>query len=111
MDRSDIINLISVKRTQDTYGVWREELKYKQVFCSVQSITQTEFFEAGRNGLNPSYKFTLFFADYEDEPMVEYKGQTYSVYRTYLRKSDTLELYVERKGGTNGKEDNPGQTG
>ena len=111
MDRSDIIKLISVKRTQDEYGVWREELKYKQVFCSVQSITQTEFFEAGRNGLNPAFKFTIFFDDYENEPMVEYKGLTYSVYRTYLRKTDTLELYVERKGGSNGKEDNPGQTG
>ena len=43
----------------------------------------------------------MFFADYNEEPIVQYKGNQYSVYRTYLRRDDKLELYVERKGGTN----------
>jgi hypothetical protein len=69
----------------------------------VGSITQSEFYEGGRNGLNPEYRFTVFFADYEDETIIEYKGKRYSVYRTYLPRNDRLELYVERKGGTNGQ--------
>lgn len=101
MDRSDVINLCEVNKTQDDYGQWIETVTKKQVYCQVDSITQSEFFEGGRNGLNPSYKFVLFFADYNDEPIVEYKDKTYSVYRTYLRRDDMLELYVERKGGTN----------
>ena len=44
----------------------------------------------------------MFFGDYSGESVVEYNGGTYSVYRTYLRKTDIIELYVERKGGTNG---------
>ena len=103
MDRSNVIKLISATRQQDDYGVWQETLTERQVFCDVQSVTQSEFFEGGRNGLNPEYKFTMFFGDYDGETLVEYNGQTYAVYRTYQRRNDTLELYVERKGGANGK--------
>ena len=102
MDRSDVIKLITVTRTQDEYGVWRSTETEKEIFCQVSSVTQSEFFEGGRNGLNPEFRFTVFFGDYSDEPIVIYKGNRYSVYRTYLGRNDRLELYVERKGGTNG---------
>lgn len=48
---------------------------------------------------------TMFVGDYNGEKLVEYNGETYAVYRTYLAKNDTIELYVERKGGTNGTAD------
>lgn len=113
MDRSDVIKLIGMTHTQDKTGVWRSTPTSKQVMCQVDSVSQTEFFEAGRNGLNPEFRFTLFFGDYNNEPIVEYHGQTYSVYRTYYRRTDKIELYVERKGGTNGieVEDNSGGSG
>lgn len=101
MDRSDVINLISETRTQDEYGRWIATKTSKQVMCQVDSITRAEFFEGGRNGLNPEFKFTMFFGDYSGESIVEYQGKTYAVYRTYLRRTDIIELYVERKGGTN----------
>ncbi len=103
MDRSDVIKLISVTRTQDKYGQFVDTETSRQVYCQVGSITQSEFYEGGRNGLNPEYRFTVFFADYEDETIIEYKGKRYAVYRTYLARNDKLELYVERKGGTNGQ--------
>ena len=101
MDRSAVINLIGVERVQDALGIWRSVPYSKEVFAQVDSITQREFFEAGRNGLNPEFRFTIFFGDYHDEPIVEYDGKQYSVYRTYYGRNDKLELYVERKGGTN----------
>ena len=101
MDRSDVINLISESRTQDDYGRWIATKTSKQVMCQVDSITRAEFFEGDRNGLNPEFKFTMFFGDYSGESIVEYQGKTYAVYRTYLRRTDIIELYVERKGGTN----------
>ena len=101
MDRSDVINLIGYTQTQDDYGQWIETPTSKQVFCQVESVGQREFFEAGRNGLNPQFKFTLFGGDYNNEPVVKYKGNQYAVYRTYLTKTDKMELYVERKGGIN----------
>ena len=101
MDRSAVISLISIVRTQDQYGVWRPTTSSRDVFCQVDSVTQREFFEAGRNGLNPEYKFTMFAGDYNNETIIEYNGEQYAVYRTYLTRTDKLELYVERKGGTN----------
>jgi hypothetical protein len=102
MDRSDIINLITVTTARDEYGVMRKTETSRQVFCRVDSVTASEFFEGGRNGLNPEYRMTMFRHDYEGEPILEYNGQRYSIYRTYIGKNDSIELYVERKGGTNG---------
>ena len=106
MDRSDVIKLISETRTQDAYGRWIPTRTERQVMCQVDSVTRAEFFEAGRNGLNPEFRFTMFYGDYSGESVIEYRGNTYSVYRTYLRRTDTIELYVERKGGTNGIQSN-----
>lgn len=105
MDRSNVIKLISSTKTQDNNGVWRETLIERQVFCNVSSVTASEFFEGGRNGLNPEYRMTMFNGDYQGETMLKFNGRTYAIYRTYLDRNDNLELYVERKGGTNGKGD------
>lgn len=105
MDRSNVIKLISSTKTQDNNGVWRETLTERQVFCNVSSVTASEFFEGGRNGLNPEYRMTMFNGDYQGETMLKFNGSTYAIYRTYLDRNDNLELYVERKGGTNGKGD------
>lgn len=111
MDRSDVIKLISFTKTQDKNGVWRSTPTAREVMCQVDSVTRNEFFDAGRNGLNPEFRFTLFFGDYDNESVVEYKGETYAVYRTFLTRTDKIELYVERKGGTNGIKDNSGSSG
>lgn len=103
MDRSEVITLLSTQKTQNQYGVWVETLQSKNVFCQVDSVTRQEFFEGGRNGLNPEYRFTMFFGDYNGERELIYKSNTYSVYRTFHGRTDTIELYVERKGGSNGK--------
>ena len=102
MDRSSAITLIQETNTQDDYGVWRTSEKECDVFCQVDSVTRAEFFEAGRNGLNPEYKFTMFFGDYNGERTVKYNGKRYTVYRTYHARTDVIDLYVQREGGSNG---------
>lgn len=104
MDRSEILTLIKEGREQDAYGVWQPVEHRRDVFCSAESVTRAEFFEGGRNGLNPEFKFVCFFGDYEGERTVEYKGKRYGVYRTFFGKTDEIELYAERKGGTNGED-------
>lgn len=97
------MNLISETYTQDVNGVWRDTNESKEVFCQVHSVTRSEFFNAGRNGLNPEFRFTMFAGDYDGQRTIEYNGNTYAVYRTYIVPgTDYIELYVERKGGTNG---------
>lgn len=104
MDRSNVISLVSTSQTQDDFGVWRQTETKRDVFCQVDSVTRAEFFEAGRSGLNPEYRFTLFDGDYNGESIVIFNNKAYSVYRTYHARTDEIELYVERQGGTNGKE-------
>lgn len=101
MDRSDVITLVGSSYTKNEYGVPIATPTSREVFCQVNSITRQEFFEAGRNGLNPSLMFSVFADDYNDEDTLIYNGKPYGVYRTYLAKNDRLELYAERKGGTN----------
>ena len=103
MDRSEVITLLATTKAQNEYGVWVETPTRRDVFCQVDSVTRAEFFEGGRNGLNPQFRFTVFFGDYNGEREVVYKDNSYSVYRTYQARTDELELYVERKGGSNGK--------
>lgn len=103
MDRTEVITLLSSTQTQNQYGVWTETETARDVFCQVDSVTAREFFEGGRNGLNPEFRMTMFFGDYQGERELLYKGKPYAVYRTYQGRNDTIELYVERKGGTNGK--------
>ncbi len=102
MDRSAIITLIKTTYEKDRNGVQRPQESARQVYCQVKSVTSSEFFEGGRNGLNPEYRFTVFFADYEGERICEYQGKRYAIYRTYQEKNDNLELYAERQGGVNG---------
>ncbi len=116
----DVVKLIPTTQQKDSTGVLRTtEGTPREVFCHVRSVSRSEFYKAGRNGLNPAMIFVVFAGDYNEEELVEYRGKRYAIYRTYqvpdsgsgLQKSgmrsqydygpDYLELYAERKGGSN----------
>lgn len=101
--KDDVITLYQEVRTQDAYGRWMDGTPVpREVYARVLSVSRTEFFDAGRNGLKPELRFDVFHGDYQGEVIVEYNGLTYSIYRTY-DSGDYMELYAERKGGTDGK--------
>lgn len=103
MTRDIELTLIIPVMAADAYGIPQESTPTKRtVMARVESVTRSEFFDAGRNGLNPEYKFTMFLYDYQGEKIVEYDGKQYAVYRTYMGRSDTIELYVQQRGETNG---------
>lgn len=95
---TDVITLITQTITTDKYGNEEATETERTVYCEVDSISQTEFYAAANTELNPEYRFTIFFGDYEGESLVKFNGARYSVYRTY-RTGDDLELYAERKIG------------
>lgn len=99
MDRSDVINLIAESFATDELMQQIPTETSRQVYCDVRSIMRSEWYEAGRDGLQPSFVFILFGPDYNGEKIVEYNGQRYGVYRTFRSKNDDIELYVEAKGG------------
>ena len=110
MDRSDVITLLTTTYTTDDYGVNTATTTGKDVYCQVDSISMTEFYEAGRNGLNPEDRFRMFAYDYSGETLIEYNGNVYAVYRTYLRRDDTIELYVQREGGARAHQQQPDES-
>ena len=100
MDRSDVIKLIKEVPYQSPSYIWTSTKASSEVFCDVRSITQTEWFEAGRNGIeHPAFIFIINRNEYDGEKIVEYNGQQYGVYRTYMAKNEDLELHCEAKGG------------
>ena len=99
MDRSNVVTLIKETYASDVIGQMIATEVSRDVFCNVQSVSQSEWFQAGQNGLKPEYKVTMFSPDYEGEKIVELNGTRYGVYRTYLRQDENLELYLEKKVG------------
>lgn len=98
MNRKDVAYLVVKTWTQDAYGVNHETATERKIFVQVQSVTGSEWFEGGRNGLNPELRFTTNQWDYDGEEELKYNGNYYRIYRTYLN-NDRIELYCERRKG------------
>lgn len=100
MDRSNVITLVARTFAPDGMGVQVPTETTRQVYASVQSVSLEEWTQGGRLGLNPEYRFTMFEPDYNGESIVEYKGTRFSIYRTYHARNDSIELYAERRSGS-----------
>lgn len=99
MNLAEKISLISTEYTQDDLGEWTETQIKTEVFAMVNSVTMSEFYQAGLQGFKPDYRFSVWMTEYNDQELVEYKGKVYSVYRTYRRDDGRIELYVNEKKG------------
>lgn len=97
--KSDVANLVHYEYTQNQYGIQERSTSLRRVFVDVTSVGSSEWFEGSRNGLNPQFRFTVFAPDYEGEKVIQYQGTNYSIYRTYLKDIDHIELYAELKKG------------
>lgn len=97
--RSNAAYLVAEEFTQNEYGVLERTFTKTKVFVEVNSVTGQEWFEGGRNGLNPQFRFSMFSHDYHNEKIIEFKDVQYTIYRTYQRKSDVIELYAEKRKG------------
>lgn len=100
MDRSDVAYLVTKEYEADEYGVMQEDTDTELIYVQVDSVTASEWFEGGRNGLNPELRFTAFRYDYAGQEEILYNGNYYRIYRTYLGRDDTIELYAERRKGS-----------
>lgn len=98
----EAVSLVSVTWTEDSYGVQQKTETTTDVYGYVDSVTASEVFEGGRNGLNPELRFTMTDLDYDDQTVLVRDSVRYAIYRTYRPNNGTIELYCERKGGTNG---------
>lgn len=94
--------LITETWIPDENGIDHPTETTRDVYGYVDSVTASEIFEGGRNGLNPELRFTMTELDYNGETILVHGDERYSVYRSYRPNNGKIELYAERKGGTNG---------
>lgn len=109
MDRSSIIYLIAEEYTEGPLGQKIPAEVPRPVYCDIDSINGSEWFQANQQGMNPAHRLRMFRYDYEDEKIVNIGGtledgrltggKRYGVYRTYEGRNDEIELYLEYKAG------------
>ncbi len=96
MMRADVIDLIT--ENASAHGVHATVTETaRTVYCTVQSVSRSEFYNALNAGVQPEWVFHLALAeDYEGERIVRYKGQKLRVVRTYMTADDGIEITCER---------------
>lgn len=88
--------LILVKRHFDDDGCTLLDETRREVFITLGSIGQSEFYQAQATDLRPELKFLLEdYLDYNGEYLCIYESVWYRVIRTY-RKGQELEVIVQR---------------
>lgn len=96
---SDVAYLASDEYIQNEYGIHEVRTSLRKIFVDVSSVGSSEWFEGSRSGLNPTFRFTVFAPDYKGEKVIEYHDTRYTIYRTFLKDTDHIELYTELKKG------------
>lgn len=96
-----VITLVKKSYGRNAAGglIWEET--ERDVFCSIRSVSRTEFYEASQNGIPPTYVFTTNPINYEGEDTLIYGGFRYGITRTYTASLDEIELYAALIPGEN----------
>lgn len=95
----DKVFLILEEYEADAIGQEIAKETKKELFCEINSISQSEFNVAGHNGIKPECKVIIWEAEYNGEQIIEIGGKRFTVYRTYSRDDGKIELYSEKRIG------------
>lgn len=82
--RADAIYLIS--ESPITHGFFdTPTYSEKMVYCTVSSVTMSEWYRAHEQGLDPSIVFVLSdYSDYDGEKLIRWGNRYFRVIRTYI---------------------------
>ena len=73
--------------------------EHLEVFATIESAGQEEFFKAAQSGFKSKYKVSLWQSDYEGQSIASVRGERLSIYRTYEGRDQKVELYLGKKAG------------
>lgn len=102
-----VATLISQQFSKDEIGQFIANESRTEVYVAESNITRAEFYNAGRQGLNPEIVLITPIVNYDGQRIVEYRGRRFGVYRTFTNNED-IELYLTDKGGIDGTQENEG---
>lgn len=98
---NDLISLVEEFKHVDEYGDTVADTVERTVYAKMQSISQSELYQAQAVGLRPEIKFVIAdYLDYNGEKKLIFepyfgKREEYSVIRTF-RKGNELEIVCKR---------------
>lgn len=95
----DVCELLSITTIKDDIGNMIKTEKPFMCFCSKMSITRAEFNAAGSLGLKPDMMLVVDGDAYDNEKYLLYQGTKYSIYKSYQRADNFMELYCEVRNG------------
>lgn len=99
----DVITLISREITgkNDRMQPIYTETRF-DALCRVEPVSRAEFYSAAQIGINAEALVIISPAEYHGEKIVEFHGRRMSIYRTYQRSDNEVELYIQMAVGLNG---------
>lgn len=96
----DVVTLIEETSEVDAEFNVVGRREARQAYCRVRSVSRSEFYSAGQQGLHPSFVLDMFQGDYNGERIAVFHGKEYAIYRTYIKlEEDSIELYLEDRAG------------
>lgn len=98
-----VIKLIKVTETKNSFCAIVKTETEREVLCSMESVSRSEFYAAAEAGLGATHTFKTHPANYEGETLVEYAGERFGINRVYQPDPDTLYIYTGEKVGAYGK--------
>jgi SPP1 family predicted phage head-tail adaptor len=92
----DVCYLVSIITEKDALGqtVIKEKKKF-MVFCQKLSVTRAEFNAANQAGHKPNFLIVTDADAYDYQQLLEYQGNEYSIYKSFFRYDNLVELYCE----------------
>ena len=108
----DTLELFLVSETYGENQATGEQIPQEEISRSViaqlSSVTSLEASRAGTDSLTPEFVASISAQDYGGERLADMGNKRYSIYRTYaVPGTDMVELYLGRKVGVYGKENQP----
>lgn len=101
MGRDISFSLISYTKTKDSTGQMIPSGQPVESSCvgTLKSVSQNEFFRAAQAGFQSEGVIEMNTADYKGQKTIKISGDNFTIYRTYEKDSDWIELYYGERVG------------
>lgn len=102
MKNLSVARLIVETKHKDATGQTIPSISEKEVLGCLSSVYQKEFYQAEQSGIRSEFVFETSAFDYNGEEKIKIGENVYSIYRTFKKGTDKIELYCGERVG-NGK--------
>lgn len=92
-----IIYLLSEVVEENSIGDVIRNMKKNKRYAEVNSIRQSEAYQAAAVGLKPEIMCVIWKFEYNNEQFLIYEDKEYRITRTYIREDEKIELTCTAK--------------